>query len=208
MPALKLHPGLASTSRLGSLQRPLDDTSTLDWVMLIGVGIVTAIVSTFVNLHLRVPGHAILKTVFPVAAGLALVPRRGAGTVIGASAVLTAIGLRMGGAGGGGTGMGALTSLFLIGPMLDLALRRARLSFTVYIGFVLAGLGTNVLALVARGTLKSLGLDHGGGRTFSMWFPQAVGTYALCGVAAGLISAFVWFCVRPTKSERSRENLS
>ena len=205
MPTLKLNPGLASATRLSRFENAIDQTAISDWITLIGVGIVTAIVSTFLNLHLRVPGHAILKTVFPVAAGLALVPRRGAGTVIGASAVVTAIGLRMGGAGGGGTGMGALTSLFLIGPMLDVSLRRTGSNRGVYLGFVLAGLGTNVIALFVRGGLKSMGLDHGGGRTFSMWLPQAVGTYALCGLVAGLVSALVWFCIRPKQPESAEE---
>jgi len=196
-PALKLHPGLSTSSRLHGLAAKDDAISNVEWAALVGTGVVTAVISTVADLHLRIPGHTILKVVFPIAAGLALVPRRGAGSIIGASALATAVSLRVGGFGGAGLGFGALTSLIVIGPLLDLMLRHARTSLSLYVGFVLAGLASNLLALLAKGTLKGLGLEHAGGRPLSLWLSQAVVTYTLCGVAAGLLSAFVWFCARP-----------
>ena len=202
--ALKLHPGLSTSSRLRRLARTDEEISAAEWAALVGIGIVTAASSTLLNLHLRIPGHAILKVVFPIAAGLALVPRRGAGSIIGVSALITVVSLRLGGFGGAGLGFGALTSLTVIGPLLDWTLRRARSSRSLYLGFILAGLAGNLLALLVRGTLKGLGWEHAGGRPLSVWLSQAVITYTLCGMVAGLLSAFVWFCARPgTRSNDS-----
>ena len=110
---------------------------------------------------------------------------------------MTAVSLRLGGLGGAGLGFGALTSLTVIGPLLDWTLRHARSSRSLYFGFILAGLAGNLLALFVRGTLKGLGLEHAGGRPLSVWMSQALITYTLCGMAAGLLSALVWFCARP-----------
>lgn len=204
-PALRTHPGLLGSSRLQPLARTAHVTSAAEWAALIGVGIVTAATSTLFDLHLRVPGHAILKVAFPVAAGLALVPRRGAGSIIGGSALATAISLRLAGLGGAGFGFGALTSLTVIGPILDWTLRHARSSRSVYLGFILAGLASNLLALFVRGSLKGLGLEHAGGRPFGVWLSQAVITYTLCGIAAGLLSALVWFSARSGTGSNDRE---
>lgn len=195
-PALRLHPGLAGASRLGRFTRSGEAMSAAQWVTLIGIGATAAATSTLLDLHLRIPGHAILKVVFPFALGLAVVPRRGAGSVMGGSAALTAVSLRMAGFGGAGLGFGALTSLVLIGPLLDWTLRRAGSSRAVYLGFLFAGLAANLTAFFVRGSLKGLGLDHAGGRPLSVWLGQAVVTYTLCGIAAGLSSAFIWFCAR------------
>lgn len=204
-PALRRHAGLSGTSRLQRFSRGAGVASAADWATLIGIGIMTAATSTLADLHLRVPGHAILKVVFPVAAGLALVPRRGAGTVIGTSALATAIPLRWAGFGGAGLGFGALTSLTVIGPMLDWTLRRAQSSRAVYFGFVFAGLATNLLALFVRGSLKGLGWEPVGSRSFSVWLPQAVVAYTVCGIAAGLVSACVWFCARPQQTRPAEQ---
>ncbi len=204
----QLHPGLADCSRLNGLTRTDNVPSATELLTLMFVGIVAGAVSTLVDLHLRIPGHAILKVFFPVAAGMALVPRRGAGSVSGTFAVLTAVSLRLAGLGGSGLSFGALTSLALIGPMLDWTLQRARSSRSVYLGFILAGLATNVIALLVRGTLKTVGFEHVGGRPLAMWLGQAVLTYPLCGIAAGLLSAFVWFCVRPRTRPNEEEPAS
>jgi hypothetical protein len=66
----------------------------------------------FTDFNLQIPGHAILRAVLPMAIGLALVPRKNGGTVMGVAAL-----------GGELPGLGACTSLALLGPMLDLALR-------------------------------------------------------------------------------------
>ncbi len=207
-PLLKPHPGLSGVTRLHRLAHRSENVSWLEWLTLIGVGIVTAALSALVDVHVRIPGHAILKVVFPVAAGLAMVPRRGAGSTIGGSALITALGMRMAGFGGEGLGFGALTSLTVIGPALDWTLRHARSGRAVYIGFVLAGLFTNLVALVVRGTLKGLGWEHAGGRPLASWLAQASITYVLCGIVAGLVSAAVWFAARPAEETEKQEPLS
>jgi len=196
MPALRLHAGLAGTRRIPSLSKS-ETTTTAEWVALLSMGVVTGCVATLVDLHLRVPGHAILKSVFLVAAGLALVPRRGAGSVIAASALVTALGLRLGGGTGAGFGIGALTSMTAVGPVLDAVLRRAQSNRGIYLGFMTAGLVSNLIALLVRGAAKALGFEHAGGRPLASWLGQSVVTYTICGLLAGLLSAAVWFCLRP-----------
>jgi len=204
-PAFGRHPGLSVHSRLQRINRTHDTISALEWLTLIGVGIIAAAISVSVNLHLGIPGHAILKVVFPIAAGLALVPRRGAGSVIGVSAIITATSLRFAGFGGSGLGMGAFTSLIVIGPILDFSLSRARSCRSVYLGFMLAGFIANLSAFLVRGSFKLLGLEHVGGRPLSLWLSQSVVTYTLSGLAAGFISALVWFCARPQTPQNERE---
>jgi hypothetical protein len=159
--------------------------------LLLGTGAVAALASAFLDLGLGIPGHAILRAVFPMAFGLAVVPRQLAGTVMGAGALATAIVVKAGGA--GALGVGAMTSLLLTGPLLDVALWRAKRGWRLYLGFAVAGLVSNLAAMAVRGGAKLSGLDHLGGRPFTDWWPVAVGTYALCGVIAGLVSALVWF---------------
>jgi len=57
--------------------------------------------------------------------------------------------------GGGEFGWGASVSLWLLGPMMDLALRRADRGRRVYVALVVAGLATNLLAL---GSLVMIGI--------------------------------------------------
>ena len=53
-----------------------------------------------------------------------------------------------------GTGNGRLTSLCLIGPMLDAALWRAKAGWPVYLNFALASCLANLGAFVVRGARK------------------------------------------------------
>jgi hypothetical protein len=173
--------------------------ATLEIALLILFGVGAASMSLFPDYHLQIPGHAILRSVFPMALGLALVPRRSAGTIMGTSALVTALSLKSGGF--GGFGPGAVTSLCATGPLLDLALAWAKKGWQLYGGIVAAGLGSNLLALLVRGLLKYYGLggggrSAGGGRLFEEWWMQAAFTYPVCGILAGLISAAVWFKLR------------
>ena len=195
---MKLNPGLRGASRLYGLTRDSDSVTTVELLTLVGTGVLAAALSTLVDLHLRVPGHAILKVVFPISAGLALVPRSGAGTVLCGSALATALCLRGLGLGGSGPGFGALTSLTAIGPLLDWTLRHAKPGRSVYLSVMLAGLFANLAALAVKASLKGFGLEPAGGRTLSVWLSQAIVTYTLCGLVAGLLSALVWFVSRST----------
>src|SRR5437667_465366 len=77
------------------------------------------------------PGHAILRGVLPLTLGLALVPRRFSGSVMGCSAVLTLLVLR--GASGPSLGPAAVAALLLTGPLMDLALWNARPGWRLYV---------------------------------------------------------------------------
>lgn len=161
-------------------------------------GACAAAIANFVDLKLRIPGHAVVKVVFPMALGLALAPRRCVGSIMGASAFAATAILQATGA--GGIGAGAITSLCLTGPLLDLTLARAKQGWRLYAAFALAGLASNLAAFVVRGGTKILGLSPGT-RPIDEWWRQAIVTYSVCGLLAGLVSAAVWFRFRLKKIE-------
>ncbi len=187
---LTVHEGLAGTARLRSLSRPGERISALEFGLLVLLGLAAAAISGFVKLNLGIPGHNILRVIFPMALGLAVVPRRGAATIMGLSGSAGAAMFLLGGA--RGFGAGAVTSLVLTGFLLDLALARARRGPSLYVRLVLAGLAANLAAFLVRGGSKAL---EGGfpGLPLELWWPKAVATYAACGALAGLLSAAVWF---------------
>ncbi len=199
---LPVHPTLANSSRLPVLTREGDQLYGAEVLLLLLVGVGATLTTAASDFGLRIPGHAIIRAVFPMAFGLALAPRRMAGMVMGAGAVASAVALRMKGV--GGLGAGAMTSLALTGPLLDVALWRAGRGWRLYVGFALAGLGANLAALAVRAGAKLVGIGHAGGRPFAAWWPQAIATYALCGVLAGLFSAWVWFQLR----DRGKDGVS
>jgi hypothetical protein len=164
--------------------------SVADLVVLAGAGALAALAVAYVKLGLRIPGHSIVLAALPMAAGLALAPRRFSGTAMSASALgatwLTSLG-------GANFGSGATTSLLLLGPMVDVALLRGRRGWWQYGALVLAGFGTSVLALGSRAMPKILGIDVPDGRPFDDWWTQAIVTYSLSGVLAGVLFALAWF---------------
>lgn len=199
MPALlTMHHGLASAGRIPRLAGARSVLNAWEIAALFLFGITAALVSAYAHVHLRIPGHTIVRSVFPMALGLALVPRQGAGVIMGIGALGTASLLQ--GFGGGRLGAGAMTSLCLTGPLLDAALWRARQGWRIYLGLMLAGVVSNLAALVVRGGLKELMPLPIDGRPFAEWFAQAAFTYPLCGALAGLISALVWFRFRSRDS--------
>ncbi len=206
---LPLHPGLCSTTRLGLIVSDEVTVTVRDWLVLLTAGILAACASTFLDLHIRgIPGHAILRVVFPMAMGLALVPRRGAGTVMGGSALVTGVVFRMCGFKGEELGLGALTSLVATGPLLDWTLRRANGGWRQYVAFAIAGLASNLLALTVRGTAKAVGWERSGTRPLFEWLLQASVTYVACGLLAGLLSGAVLFYGRRRGAETPGENVS
>jgi hypothetical protein len=193
------HAELAAGSRLPALSRVGAPATRWEWLAVLFFGAGAALSAAVVDLGVRVPGHAILRSVFPMALGLALVPRHGAGSVMGITALATAMGLRL--TGGPTLGLGASTSLALTGPFLDLALSRARAGWQVYLGCCAAGLASNLAALALRGGGK-LGGVGGGGRPIHDWWRVAWLSYPACGVLAGLLGAIVWFHLRPRRSAK------
>jgi len=191
---LGVHRGLASAGRLPRVTGTRALPGVAEVVVLLLCGVAAAMISVYAKRELRIPGHAIVRSVFPMALGLALVPRHGAGFCMGSVALATVFSLRW--LGLGQTGAGAMTSLALTGPMLDLALLGARSGWRLYLRFVLAGLASNLVALAIRFGVKELLPAPLEGRAFADWLMQAAVTYPTCGALAGLISAVVWFRFR------------
>lgn len=189
--ALSTHPGLAGTSRLQVLTRETQWSDTAAMLILLGAGVGAALSTVYLEMGLRMPGHAILRAVFPMALGLSMAPRRLGGMVMGTGAIGAVLVIKAGGL--GAIGVGALTSLALTGPLLDAALWHARRGWRLYMAFALAGLGSNLAALVVRAGAKYLGFTHVTGRPLAAWWMQATVSYAVCGILAGLISATIWF---------------
>jgi len=162
--------------------------------MLLASGFLAAIVSVVLDLNWKLPGHAILRAVLPMSLGFALAPRRFAGTVMGATAFVTALGLNV--SGRFDIGWGAITNLVMTGPLLDLALYFIRTPWQVPLAFGLGGLATNLLAFAFRAIGKLSGISPGG-QPFGVWAARALPWYVLFGVTAGLVSALIWFRLRP-----------
>ncbi len=182
--------GLIDTGRFRSLTRPGRSISAAECGLLVLLGLVAAGLCGL-RLNLAIPGHNIIRVVFPMALGLALVPRRGAASIMGLSGSAGAAALVLGGS--PGLGAGAATSLVLTGFLLDLALVKARSGPSVYVRLVLAGLAANLAAFLVRGGGKALGAGSPGHMPAETWWLKAPVTYAICGALAGLLGAAVWF---------------
>jgi hypothetical protein len=186
-----IHDGLATAGRIPAMTRMRERISASEITLLIFCGFAAATASGLIRLGIRLPGHSIVLSMLPMALGLALAPRRLAGSIMSAGAFGTAVVFSF--AGLANYGSGAFVSLCLIGPIMDLALARMRSGWLLYFGLMLAGIGTNLLALGSRSINKLLGLDIAGMRPFSGWWGEAIITYSVCGAAAGLIAALCFF---------------
>jgi len=186
-----LNDGLAEAARFPSLTRVRSRVSAIELLLLLSCGAAAAVAVAYVKLSLRIPGHSIVLAALPMVLGLSLAPRRLAGSVMSAGAVGTAWLLTA--AGSASFGSGSSVSLLLIGPMMDVAVRHARGGWPVYTALVLSGVATNLLALGSRAAFKVLGLDLADARPFDSWWLQALVTYPLSGVVAGLLGALCWF---------------
>jgi len=192
---LSVHGGLGGSGRFRSISRVGGQVTAAELATLFGLGACSAFLSAYMKLNLGIPGHNIIRVVFPMALGLALVPRRGAASAMGLSGLATGSFLTVVGA--GHIGSGAITSLTLTGVLVDLALLGARRGWSIYYRLALAGLAANMVAFLVRAGTKSLG---GGQLIHPLWFSKASLTYPACGILAGLISAAVWF--RATAGEQ------
>lgn len=194
-----IHEGLATAGRIPARAQMRDRISASELALLLFCGGASAAMAGFINLHLRFPGHSILLSMLPMIFGLALAPRRFSGFMMSAGAFGAASAFSL--AGLAHYGSGAFVSLCLMGPMMDLALAKVRTGWSLYFGLVLAGIGTNLMALGSRAMSKLLGLDLASMRPFGMWWTQAAVTYTLCGAAAGLIGAFCFFHLRKQREK-------
>ena len=133
-----------------------------------------------------------------MALGLSLSPRRLGGLVMGASAWAMAMLLKA--TGGSGLGIGALTSLCLTGPMLDVALWRAKSGWPVYLSFALAA------AWPTSGPSRCAGGKASDWESLlkwplAEWVSVASWSTVVCGLIAGLLSAAIWFRLRAGRDE-------
>lgn len=157
------------------------------------MGGIAALVTVLVRLPLHLPGHQILFAGLPVALGLALAPRRGAGSAAGVGAAIVSGACLLGGL--GHPGAGALAGVVALGPALDLALLLAARGRRLYGAFALAGVGANGAAFVARSATRLLG-DVGRGGALARWWPHALVSYLAFGLLAGVLSAALCFRAR------------
>lgn len=191
---LPTHEGLRAGSRLRALTA--DQLRSIDVLVLVGAGLAAAAATALLDFGWRIPGHAILRTLLPLAVGLACVPRRGSGFIMSGAAGVGLLVLRALGVAGGGAG--AFTSLLLTGPLLDAASGWTRRGWQIYLSFAGAGLASNMAAFLVRWVTKAAsggggGQGLGGGRMLGEWQSQAIVTYALCGLLAGWIGAAICF---------------
>lgn len=205
---LLIRQALLESSRVGSLSRPGSRLAAGELAVLGGLGAIAAWATLFVQLRLHVPGHAILRGVLPMALGLALVPRRGSGTIMGLSAGIVASAFVFGHA--VRAQPAGVVGLVSLGPLLDLTMIWAGRGWRLYARFMAAGLAANLLAYAARFATARLGLDRGGGGgggwgggggQFSSFPATALLSFALCGAVAGLVSGFIWFRSSRTVSD-------
>jgi hypothetical protein len=182
---LAIHDELASLRRLAVVSQRREGIAAWELAVLFGMGVIAALLNAYLKTRTGIPGSSIILTVLPMALGTALVPRKGSGSIIGISSIVSMLVLQK-------TGFGALSCMLATGVLLDLALRHARDGFRLYIAFIVAGLGGNAIAYLVRGIGKISGLDAGS-VPLSAWWAHALVSYALCGALAGLISAAMWF---------------
>ena len=213
---------LKLSSRLPALPRTVERISALEIAVLLLCGGLAALAVCTLHLSFRVPGHAILRAVIPMAAGLALVPRHSAGLVMAAGGIFTTAVLRAGNV--GEIQSAAFVSLIALGPLLDLAVAGAALGGRLYARFALAGAAANLLAFAARYAFALLiarggggngsgggnGMGGGfgsglpgqlaGGHDFLSFWPMAILSFLVCGAIAGLLSATLWFRFRADRA--------
>jgi hypothetical protein len=182
---------LIGAARFPSLARHQHRISAVECLLLLTCGASSAAAIAFIKLSLGIPGHSIVLAALPMALGMSLTPRRFSGSMMSVGALATAWSLTQ--FGGVRFGSGAFASLLLLGPIMDVAMSRARTGWRVYASLVAAGVVTNTLALGSRALPKLLGFDLPGARPFDSWWLQASITYTLSGVVAGLLGAFCWF---------------
>ncbi len=188
--------------RISPLSKRGERIAGVELLSLVCAGGLAAAAIAFIPLQMQIPGHAILKAALPMVFGVAMVPRRGAGTVAGlaaAGAVGAFFVLNV-----GNMQPAAVIALLAIGPAIDIALNGAKKAgWRLYLRFALAGLLANLVSFAVRWGTASFHLDSPRPHALREFGFAALASFALCGLAAGLISAVVCFraSVKSTGSE-------
>lgn len=193
-----LRPTLSSTTRWPGLSRD-DAAAAAEWALLLGLGAVATCCGAFLELGLRIPGHAILYSVLPTAAGLALVPRRGAALVVSAGALVTAGVLRL--AHVGELPIAAIVGLASLGPALELAAAKSRPGPTFYAAFAVAGAAANLVVYGVRWLTFFAAGEVVSAKPFAQLGWRGAASFVACGLVAGLLGAALGFRSRPRETQ-------
>jgi hypothetical protein len=124
--------------------------------------------------------------------GMALVPRKFAGSIMTVGAGVAAVVLST-------TGLGnwqpaPLVALFALGPAIDIAMTGPAASgWRLYLRFTLAGVLANSLAFAVRLATSWLQVDDLRPHTLTHFGVGVFLSFAACGAVAGLLSAAVCF---------------
>lgn len=183
---------LQSASRLPPINREAR-ISAAEIASLVACGVIAALCVGLIHMPLRLPGHAILRAVLPMAMGFALVPRRSSGSIMSVTMAVTAIGMSAGSM--GRFPPSAILSIAALGPFLDLLVTNVK-CWQICLRFALAGAGANLIAFAARVAASSVGWDLPGARQFTSFWSLALVSFFLCGAFAGLLSSAIWFRLR------------
>ncbi len=172
-----------------------EDRTSISPMAILGLaGVSSALAVAFLPFPVRLPGHAILKATLPIMLGLSIVRRPLAGTMASLVAGVCMAGLAI--VGSGRVQPAAVVGMLAIGPLVDWAIRiqgpRASCGWT-FARIASAGVAANMVSFGLRW------LSSGGPRLHHMkqlgW--GAFLSFAICGLAAGLISAAICFRLRP-----------
>jgi hypothetical protein len=191
--ALQPHPGLRRACRIRPLADEGEGLRSHQIALLLGAGALAAVAVAMIVPGMRIPGSAILRAALPIVGGVALVPRRLSGSIIGIGAAIAGSALVTSGV--GTLQPAAWTALLTLGPAIDLAMAGEPRGWRVYLRFALAGTLANSLAFVIRWGVAWLALESAGPHTLSNRGIGVFLSFAACGALAGLLSAAV--CFRP-----------
>lgn len=185
-----LNSHLPSKSACITREEELSDTAIqFTWrelAILGGVGLAATVAIAFVQTPIRLPGHAILKAVFPLACGMAFVAKPLAGTVACSASLFTAALLLL--AGFGNLQTAALVSLLLVGPAFDWARSKNNLNRIAKLSrFALVGCAVNLIAFVVRWGTSFWQADGWHLLNFRALGSAAIVSFAVCGIGAGIV---------------------
>jgi hypothetical protein len=186
-------PNLRTSSRLPSLSQEASVTLA-EVACLLACGAVAILAVGLLRLPIRIPGHAVLRGVLPMAMGLALVPRRSAGSIMAVGAAITALGMSWGGI--GRFPAAAVLSVVALGPVFDLVSSSTAQGWRLYARFAVAGAVANLAGFAMRWAMATFGWELADSRQFASFWSPALVSFIVCGAMAGLVSAGFWFRLR------------
>ena len=168
--------------------------STAELALLLACGALAAVAVGMLQMRIALPGHAILRAVIPMALGLAMVPRRSAGTVMSCGAAMTALAMQA--VSVGNFQPAALLGVLALGPVLDAVLVGRPTGWRLYARFSAGGALANLAAFAVRFGIAWLGWEPAHSRGIAPFWSMALVSFLLCGLVAGLVSAAFWFRLR------------